>query len=353
MARRTASLPLRDINAVLADHDRKLLEIPGVVGVCVGVMGDGARPCLKVMLAREDRSLQNQIPRALEGYPVLTEVTGEIRPLRSLPDKFLAAMIAVLPLPGAPRYGGDDERIVAQALSDLEQYQAAGVDAIVLENSHDLPYIKPPLPAEAVELVKGIAREVRRRFPCPIGIQMLEAANETALEIAHDCDLDFLRVEGYVFAHVGGAGLIEGCAGQLLRKRKALGCEDIQIFADVKKKHCSHALTGDLDITDEVKQAEFFLVDGVIVTGARTTEPPDKIELRRVKKHARVPVLIGSGLTPDNIKAYFPLADGFIVGSTFRESGQFLGQLDRKRLDRFIRAFSSARRPTRSAESRA
>ena len=46
---------------------------------------------------------------------------------------------------------------------------------------------------------------------------MLEAANEAALEIAHAADLDFLRVEGYVFAHVGGAGLIEGCAGKLLR----------------------------------------------------------------------------------------------------------------------------------------
>jgi len=34
------------------------------------------------------------------------------------------------------------------------------------------------------------------------------------------------------------------------------------VFGDVKKKHCSHALTGDLDIVDELKQAEFFLVDG-------------------------------------------------------------------------------------------
>ena len=94
----------------------------------------------------------------------------------------------------------------------------------------------------------------------------------------------------------GRAGLIEGCAGKLLRLRKKLGCEHIKVFGDVKKKHCSHALTGDLDILDEVKQAEFFLVDGVIVTGARTAEPPSVAELRRVKKHAHVPVLIGSGI---------------------------------------------------------
>jgi uncharacterized protein len=173
---------------------------------------------------------------------------------------------------------------------------------------------------------------------------MLEAANETALEIAHEADLDFVRVEGYVFAHVGGAGLIEGCAGKLLRQRKALGCEHIKIFGDVKKKHCSHALTGDLDILDVVKQAEFFLVDGVIVTGARTTEPPAPAKLQRVKRQAQVPVLLGSGLTPANLKRYFPHADGFIVGSTFREDGRFLGTLDPQRLAAFMKAFRSLRR---------
>ncbi len=265
------------------------------------------------------------------------------RHMLTLPDKFLGAMIAVLPLPGAPRYGGNDRQIVKQALSDLEHYAQAGVDAIVLENSHDLPYIKPPLPARAIEVLKHVATEVRRRFAGPIGIQVLEAANETALEIAHQADLDFLRVEGYVFAHVGGAGLIEGCAGRLLRRRQELDCEHIKVFGDVKKKHCSHALTGDLDVLDEVKQAEFFLVNGVIVTGARTTEPPAVAELRRVKRHARVPVLIGSGMTPANIKTYFPLADGFIVGSTFREGGRFLGALEPRRLAAFMKVFGALR----------
>jgi membrane complex biogenesis BtpA family protein len=259
--------------------------------------------------------------------------------MRPLPKKFLAAMIAVLPLPGAPQYGGNDKQIVAQALSDLDHYAEAGADAILLENSHDLPYIKPPLPAAAVVLMTRLAREVRRHFPGPIGIQMLEAANETALEIASAADLDFLRVEGYVFAHVGGAGIIEGCAGKLRRRQQELDCRHIRIFGDVKKKHCSHALTGDLQIEDEVKQAEFFLVDGVVVTGARTTEPPSPVELRRVKKIARVPVVVGSGMTAANIHTYAPLADGFIVGSTFREGGRFLGRLAPLRLAAFMTAF--------------
>ena len=82
MPGQSPSTPLRDINAVLADHDQELLAIPGVAGVYVGLLKDNKTPCLKVMLTRKDSDLERRIPRTLEGYPVITEVTGEIRPLK-------------------------------------------------------------------------------------------------------------------------------------------------------------------------------------------------------------------------------------------------------------------------------
>ncbi len=260
---------------------------------------------------------------------------------RPLEDKFLAAMIAVQPLPGSPLYAGDDLRILEAAVSDLEHYRVAGVDAIVLENSFDLPYIKPPLSERGIALMLKVAKAVRARFQGSVGIQMLEAANTTALQIAAEADLDFIRVEGYVFAHVGGAGIIEGCAGSLLRRRKELDCGHIKVFADVKKKHCSHALTADLDIVDVAKQSEFFLADGIVVTGARTAEAPDLNELKRVKESTELPVVIGSGMTQENISDYFNFADGFIVGSTFRSNGRFLAELMPERLHAFVEEFRS------------
>ena len=77
-----SSSPKRDINAVLAAHDRELMARPGVVGVYVGLMADGKTSCLKVMLAKKNPELERSILRAIEGYPVVTEVTGEIRPLK-------------------------------------------------------------------------------------------------------------------------------------------------------------------------------------------------------------------------------------------------------------------------------
>jgi membrane complex biogenesis BtpA family protein len=264
--------------------------------------------------------------------------------VRILPHKFLAAMIAVLPLPGSPLYDGDDQRVIDQALSDLDIYKKAGVDSILLENDHDLPYIQPPLDEKAIALMTEICKEARKQFSGPIGIQMLEAANITSLEIAAEADLDYIRVEAFVFAHVGGSGIINGSAGKILRRRKDLKAEHIKVFADVKKKHGSHSLTIDLDITDEIMQAEFFLADGVIVTSQFTGLHPDKNDLIKAKNATKLPVVIGSGMNVNNISDYLPLADGFIVGSYFRKDGKFLENLEPERLLRFMELFVSIRK---------
>jgi hypothetical protein len=76
-----ANMPKRDINLVLRDHDKELMAIPGVVGVFVGALGDGKTPCLKVMAERKTPELKRKIPKSLEGYAVVLEETGPIRPL--------------------------------------------------------------------------------------------------------------------------------------------------------------------------------------------------------------------------------------------------------------------------------
>ena len=74
-------MPLRDIHAVLKAHDRELLAHPGVVGVYVGLLNDGRTSCLRVMVVKSTPELKRQIPKSLEGHPVVLEATGVIRPL--------------------------------------------------------------------------------------------------------------------------------------------------------------------------------------------------------------------------------------------------------------------------------
>jgi len=68
----------RSIDEVLAAHTDSLMMLPGVVGTAVGLC-DGQR-CIKVLLADSSAAAKARIPERLEGYRVVVEVTGVIRP---------------------------------------------------------------------------------------------------------------------------------------------------------------------------------------------------------------------------------------------------------------------------------
>jgi len=81
MIETSSPTPPRDINEVLANHVDEWMAMPGVVGVYVGLMDDEKTPCLKIMLAEKDTKLERSLPRQIESYPVLTEVSGLIKPM--------------------------------------------------------------------------------------------------------------------------------------------------------------------------------------------------------------------------------------------------------------------------------
>jgi membrane complex biogenesis BtpA family protein len=279
------------------------------------------------------------------------DMTG---PQQTMPSLFgapraLVGMLHVGPLPGSPGQRTSatsvDEQ-VARAVAEAEIYRAAGFHGLILENMFDRPYLNAQVGPEVVAAMAVIGREVRRSVPLPLGVQVLAAANEEAIAVALACGGSFVRVEGFVFAHVADEGLIEADAGPLLRYRAAIGAEHIRVFADIKKKHSSHAITADVDIVDTAHAAEFALADGVIVTGTSTGRAADPAEVTAVAKGSGIPVLVGSGITPDNVAA-FAAADGLIVGSAVKQRGDWRLPLDRDAVQRMAAAFHAGGGATR------
>lgn len=250
--------------------------------------------------------------------------------------KTVIGMIHVQALPGTPRHARGMAAIMDQALAEAETYRTCGIHALMVENMHDVPYVQNPGP-EITAAMAVVAREVKKAQPqLPLGIQILAGANREALGAALAAGADFIRAEGFVFGHVADEGYLDACAGALLRYRKAIGAEHIAIFTDIKKKHSSHAITADVDIVQTAHAAEFFLSDGLIVTGAATGEAASMEELQAVYAAARLPVLVGSGITAGNIRNYLPFADAFIVGSSFKKDGHWANPPDPDRIRRFL-----------------
>jgi uncharacterized protein len=252
--------------------------------------------------------------------------------------KTVIGMIHVRALPGTPRHTGGFGPILDQALAEAETYRACGIHALMVENMHDIPYVQHPGP-EITAAMAVLAREIKRVHPdLPLGIQILAGANRAALAAALAAGADFIRAEAFVFGHVADEGYMDACAGTLLRHRNAIGAESIAVFADIKKKHSAHALTADVDIVQTAHAAEYFLADGLILTGTSTGAAAREDELRAVSASARLPVLVGSGITADNLQSYLPLADAFIVGSYFKHDGHWQNPLDPARIRRLLAA---------------
>jgi membrane complex biogenesis BtpA family protein len=258
-------------------------------------------------------------------------------------EKPIIGMIHVGALPGTPAHQQPLRTIEAQALREAKIYRDAGIDGVMLENMHDTPYVRCHAGPEIVAAMAIIGRAVKDATALPCGVQILAAANREALAVAHAAGLDFIRAEGFAFAHVADEGIIESSAAELLRYRRTIGADRVQVWADVKKKHSAHAITADVGIAETAHAVEFMRGDAVIVTGSVTGEAPQPHDVRAVKRGTKLPVLLGSGVTAANVGEFYEMADGFIVGSEFKRNGHWSGAVEAARVRRFVRAIREAR----------
>ncbi|MFZ9915021.1 MAG: BtpA/SgcQ family protein, partial [Phycisphaerales bacterium] len=120
----------------------------------------------------------------------------------------------------------------------------------------------------------------------------------------------------------------------------ALGpaAERIAVFCDIKKKHSSHAITGDTSLAEHAHAAEFFGADGVVVTGAATGVATPIADLSAARKACRLPVIAGSGATAASVREMLGHADAVIVGSDLKVDGLWSNPLDPARIASFVRA---------------
>ncbi|KZC14411.1 Uncharacterized protein F13E9.13, mitochondrial [Dufourea novaeangliae] len=186
---------------------------------------------------------------------------------------------------GTPLYSHNTKKIIDDAVRDAAIYRDYNVDGILVENMHDIPYVKAKnLSPEITAMMTRVCTEIKRILPenIPCGIQILAGCNKEAIAVAKAADLQFIRAEGFVFSHIADEGFIDACAGSLLRYRKQVDANDILVFADIKKKHSSHAVTSDVSLSETVKAAEFFLADGIILTGTATGNPASTTELKDI-----------------------------------------------------------------------
>lgn len=236
----------------------------------------------------------------------------------------LIGMIHLAPLPGTPRSSLPFEHIRKKALSEAQLLAEAGFDALLVENMGDAPYLKRSVGAEIIAAMTAVTTDIVS-LGLPVGVQVLAGANQAALSVATVSGAEFVRVEGFAFAHVADEGWMDGDAGELLRYRRQIK-SDVSVYCDVQKKHSAHNVTSDLGLMDWIDGALFCGADGVVVTGKSTGYAPEQEALLGLSE-VECPVLIGSGITPQNVSNYASYADGLIVGSYLKTDGYWQNEI--------------------------
>lgn len=259
----------------------------------------------------------------------------------AIPPHALIGMVHVRALPGTPYSHLALNKIEQIAVHEAMVLAGCGFDAIIIENMHDRPYVQGGHGPETTAAMTRIACTIRQRLPqLAMGVQVLSGGNKEALAIALAADAQFIRCENFVFAHVADEGLLTKAeAGELLRYRRHIGADHVQVWCDIKKKHASHAVTADLTIGDVSEGAQFFGADAVIVTGSATGKPADPRDLDRVKRATPTQrAYVGSGVTVQNVTEFLSRSDGVIVGSELKRGGIWSNDLDEHRCKRMADA---------------
>jgi membrane complex biogenesis BtpA family protein len=229
-----------------------------------------------------------------------------------LDSRPLIGMIHLPALPGSPRGELDLDALVSFALAEAEILERAGLDGAIVENVGDAPFFREHVPPITTAAMGVIVREVARATSMRIGVNILRNACEEALAIASVAGADFIRCNVVIGAYVTDQGIIQGCAAELARLRATLD-RDIAVLGDVHVKHSAPLF--DVPIEDAAADlAERGGADAVIVSGARSPDPPSYERLKAVRDAISKPVYIGSGVGLENVREFYDRSDGVLIG---------------------------------------
>ncbi len=242
--------------------------------------------------------------------------------------KPMIGMLHIPPLPGSPRFNGNMDSVIVSVLRDAATLVEAGIHGLLLENYGDAPFYSGQVPAHTVAQMTRLALQVRSRFEVPLGINVLRNDGQGALAIAQAVNACFVRVNVLCGVSITDQGIIQGIAHELLRDRANLDATHIDILADIDVKHSAAIVSRSIEdeVHDTILRGG---ADGLIVSGNTTGQTVDVEHLNAVRSAAKeIPVLVGSGLSVEELEQYWPLADGFIVGTSLKRDGIVTNSVD-------------------------
>lgn len=212
------------------------------------------------------------------------------------------------------------EKFTELALNEARKLVDAGFDSILIENEFDNPYSITASDG-SVESMIYACKTIKDEFPNKnIGVEFLLNDPKASLLIAKNAGLQFIRTDYFVDPmsreEYGGEMHID--PDGLISYREEIQAQKINIYTDIQVKYAKMLI--DRSIKESCLLAKNKKSDGLIISSHITGVGPSIDDLKAANIGG-IPIIIGSGLSYQNIEAYLPYFDLAMVGSSIMDNG--------------------------------
>lgn len=256
-------------------------------------------------------------------------------------EKAVIAMCHFDPLPGDPYFSDSTmEQVVEDARKDMLALQDGGVDAIMFSNEFSLPYLTD-VSTITVAAMARVVGELMPEIKIPFGVNVLWDA-EKSLDLAKATGAKFVR-EIFTGAYASDFGIWNTCVGKTVRHQREIGAQDVKLLFNIVPEAAKYL--ADRDIESIAKSTVFNNRPDALCVSGLTAGSMTEVAIIKLVKEA-VPdtiVFANTGVCYENVEQQLAIADGAVVGTTFKKDGKFENHVDRDRVKRFMDKVRSLR----------
>ena len=256
--------------------------------------------------------------------------------------KPIIAMCHLQPMPGDPYYDKDGgmNKVMDYAYQEFMALQEGGVDAVMFSNEFSMPYLKKVKPETTAAMARVIG-QLMSEIKIPFGVNCLWDPY-ASLDLAAATGAKFIR-EIMSGVYASDFGLWDTNTGEIARHKMRIGADDVKMLYNIVPEAAKYLV--DRDIESIAKTTVFNnRCDVLCVSGATAGVGTDMGILERVKN--AVPdtaVFANTGCKVNTIEGIFKIADGAVVGTTFKKDGKFENQVELDRVKEFMDKVHSIR----------
>ncbi|HQN04583.1 MAG TPA: BtpA/SgcQ family protein [Anaerolineaceae bacterium] len=250
-------------------------------------------------------------------------------------DKPIIAMCHMQAMPGDPGFdkAGGMKKVLEAARHDLLALQEGGVDAVMFSNEFSLPYLTQ-VRTETVAAMARVIGELMPEITIPFGVNVLWDPIQS-LNLAMATGAKFIR-EIISGVYASDFGLWNTNVGSTVRHQYAIGAENVKLLYNIVPEAARYL--ADRDIVSIARSTVFNnKSDALCVSGLTAGAETDSQILQQVK--SAVPntvVFANTGVRLENVENQLSIADGAVVGTTFKKDGVFENGVDAARVKKFM-----------------